>query len=75
MSLSLNVAFAADNDDKNKTATTEKAATKVVVATTTEKTETKPEGLYCHAEGPGGQGFTCWFCNCAGFAKFPNGSN
>ncbi len=64
MFLSLNVAFAADNDDKNKTVT-EKATTEVVMETTTETTE--PEGIRCKVENET-MSLSCWFCNCAALA-------
>lgn len=67
MFLSLNVAFAADNDDKTKTATTEKAATEVVVETVEAETKEKanPEGLHCKKFEDGELVAECWICNCS----------
>lgn len=66
MFLSLNVAFAADNDDKNKTVTTEKATTEVVIEA--EET-TSPEGLYCSVKDRHGNEWSCWLCDCTDFVK------
>jgi hypothetical protein len=67
--LSFNVAFAADNNDKSEVATTEKAATEVVVETVEAETKESmnPAGIHCSASN-GEMEVSCWFCNCAALA-------